>query len=241
MCAGTIAGPMFSGTIAGSMRLQLGNDFGFLTRGLHVVKSSLTDSGIFRSSSPVQSPVRCASNSGNDFGFLTRGLHVVKSSLDSGIFRSSGMYSESFNWLRCPERPLEVHAVLEHVGAVETELRRPLALLLLRFVVRVVVLLLLGPLLSTILRPLELFTRSLNLTFFQPSPSLDSMAIRVLWRCPAPTSRAPAQRNLRWDESYIFLFLAARASRDLTFRDRCFQKVTSASRTIYSYLLQVAG
>jgi hypothetical protein len=36
-------------------------DFGFLTRGLHVVKSSLTDSGIFRSSSPVQSPVRCAS------------------------------------------------------------------------------------------------------------------------------------------------------------------------------------
>ena len=66
------------------------------------------------------------------------------------------MYSESFNWLRCPERPLEVHAVLKHVGAVETELRRPLALLLLRFVVRVVVLLLLGLLLSTILRPLEL-------------------------------------------------------------------------------------
>jgi len=116
MCAGTIAGPMFSGTIAGSMRLQLGNDF----------------------------------------GFLTRGLHAVKSSLDSGIFRSSGMYSESFNWLRCPERPLEVHAVLKHVGAVETELRRPLALLLLCFVVRVVVLLLLGLLLSTILRPLEL-------------------------------------------------------------------------------------
>jgi len=76
------------------------------------------------------------------------------------------MYSESFNGLRCPERPLEVHAVLKHVGAVETELRRPLALLLLRFVVRVVVLLLLGPLLSTILRPLEVFTRSLNLTFF---------------------------------------------------------------------------
>jgi hypothetical protein len=66
------------------------------------------------------------------------------------------MYSESFNGLRCPERPLEVHAVLKHVGAVETELRRPLALLLLRFVVRVVVLLLLGLLLSTILRPLEL-------------------------------------------------------------------------------------
>ena len=92
-----------------------------------------------------------------DIGFLTRGLHVVKSSLtDSGIFCSSGVYSESFNGLRCPERPLEVHAVLKHVGAVETELRRPLALLLLRFVVRVVVLLLLGPLLSTILRPLEL-------------------------------------------------------------------------------------
>ena len=90
-----------------------------------------------------------------DFGFLTRGLHVVKSSLtDSGIFRSSGMYS--VNGLRCPERPLEVLAVLKHVGAVETELRRPLALLLLRFVVRVVVLLLLGPLLSTILRQLEL-------------------------------------------------------------------------------------
>ena len=117
MFSGAIAGSMLSGTIAGSMRLQLGNDFGFLTRGLHVVKSSLTD---------------------------------------SGIFRSSGMYSESFNGLRCPERPLEVLAVLKHVSAVETELRRPLALLLLRFVVRVVVLLLLGPLLSTILRPLEL-------------------------------------------------------------------------------------
>ena len=117
MFSGAIAGSMLSGTIAGSMRLQLGNDFGFLTRGLHVVKSSLTD---------------------------------------SGIFRSSGMYS--VNGLRCPERPLEVLqvAVLKHVGAVETELRRPLALLLLRFVARVVVLLLLGPLLSTILRPLEL-------------------------------------------------------------------------------------
>ena len=115
MFSGAIAGSMLSGTIAGSMRLQLGNDFGFLTRGLHVVKSSLTD---------------------------------------SGIFRSSGMYS--VNGLRCPERPLEVLAVLKHVGAVETELRRPLALLLLRFVVRVVVLLLLGLLLSTILRPLEL-------------------------------------------------------------------------------------
>ena len=62
----------------------------------------------------------------------------------------------SVNGLRCPERPLEVLAVLKHVGAVETELRRPLAPLLLRFVVRVVVLLLLGPLLSTILRQLEL-------------------------------------------------------------------------------------
>ena len=25
----------------------------------------------------------------------------------------------------------------------------------------------------------------------------------AMWRCPAPTPRAPAQRNLRWDESYV--------------------------------------
>ncbi len=34
----------------------------------------------------------------------------------------------------------------------------------------------------------------------------EGMALDLLWRCPAPTPRTPAQRNLRWDESYIFLF-----------------------------------
>ena len=165
MLSGTIAGSMLSGTIAGSMRLQLGNDFGFLTRGLHVVKSSLTD---------------------------------------SGIFRSSGMYSESFNGLRCPERPLEVLAVLKHVGAVETELRRPLALLLLRFVVRVVAILLLGPLLSTIRRPLEFL-----LAILEPH-SLSSHHRRwIRWQnafCGVARPRPPVRRlngTLDGIESYI--------------------------------------
>ena len=139
-----------------------------------------------------------------DIGFLTRGLHVVKSSLtDSGIFCSSGVYSESFNGLRCPERPLEVHAVLKHVGAVETELRRPLALLLLCFVVRVVVLLLLGLLLSTILRPLELLHAVLE-------PHIPSSHHRrwIRWQnafCGVARPRPPVRRlngTLDGNESY---------------------------------------